>query len=610
MANMIYVLTMAGISIVALIAMFFLFSRVYKRATKDIAFVRTGAGGAKVVKDGGCLVFPVLHELKPVNMNTMKLNVTKRESEALISFDRMRVDVSADFYVRVKQEEKAIENAAQTLGLRTLDPDELKNLVEGKLVDALRSAAASMSMSDLHEKRTDFVQKVQESVESDLTKNGLELESVSLTSLDQTSKDFFNPNNAFDAEGLTGLTKQTEERRRQRNDIEQETRLLIADKNLTTERQELLIRQEAETARIEAEKQIAIRKAQQESEIMAYQAEQTRDAQLAAVKAERIAEEAKILKDRELLAVKIDAEKDAETRTIEKVKSLEQARIEQKRSLELAEQDKKIALAIKSEEEAAAQAKAEIARGLQVKASEDVITISEVAEAKRAQEIDLINAESLARKDSIKVTVKAEAESVAATKMAEATITLAKAEADAEAEKAKGAAARYNVEAEGQKMLNEAANLISPDIIAMNIQKALIEALPNIIRESVKPMEKIDSIRVVDMGGMTQMGNGGSASGEDGGGGSLADQVVKAGLKHRAYAPLMDEMLKSVGLVGGGNLNDMVQGLVNKNITLPATVVQQEIPTDTKSTVVVKESPEKTKQLELNLEGNQRKNRK
>src|SRR5574343_71455 len=56
---------------------------------------------------------------------------------------------------------------------------ELKNLVEGKFVDALRSVAAEMDMEELHEKRVDFVQKVQQAVTEDLTKNGLELETVS-----------------------------------------------------------------------------------------------------------------------------------------------------------------------------------------------------------------------------------------------------------------------------------------------------------------------------------------------------------------------------------------------------------------------------------------------
>jgi uncharacterized membrane protein YqiK len=53
--------------------------------------------------------------------------------------------------------------------------------MEGKFVDALRAVAAEMGMEELHEKRTDFVQKVQNAVKADLEKNGLELETVSLT---------------------------------------------------------------------------------------------------------------------------------------------------------------------------------------------------------------------------------------------------------------------------------------------------------------------------------------------------------------------------------------------------------------------------------------------
>lgn len=51
--------------------------------------------------------------------------------------------------------------AAQTLGQRTMQPEMLKDLVEGKFVDALRSVAAGMTMNELHEQRADFVQKVQ-----------------------------------------------------------------------------------------------------------------------------------------------------------------------------------------------------------------------------------------------------------------------------------------------------------------------------------------------------------------------------------------------------------------------------------------------------------------
>ena len=138
----------------------------------------------------------------------------------------MRVDIVAAFFVRVIPNQEGIANAAQTLGLRTLDPT-LQALVEDKFVDALRSAATTMTMQDFLDKRQEFVRAVQNTVAEDLAKNGLELESVSLTNFDQTSKKFFNPKNAFDAEGLTRLTQETERRRRERNEIEQDTEVAM-----------------------------------------------------------------------------------------------------------------------------------------------------------------------------------------------------------------------------------------------------------------------------------------------------------------------------------------------------------------------------------------------
>ncbi|KJV10319.1 membrane protein, partial [Elstera litoralis] len=237
---------LALIPLVALLGIGLILARLYRRATKQLAFVRTGLGGQKVIMDGGAIILPVFHELIHVNMNTLKLDVYRRERESLITKDRMRVDVNVGFFVRVKQTEEAVSTAAQTLGARTLSPDELRTLVEDKFVDSLRATAATMTIQELQDKRRDFVQAVQNAVAEDLEKNGLELESVSLTSLDQTDKQFFNPNNAFDAEGLTRLTEQTEARRKQRNDVEQDTEMQVRAKNLDANRQKLAIEKDQE----------------------------------------------------------------------------------------------------------------------------------------------------------------------------------------------------------------------------------------------------------------------------------------------------------------------------------------------------------------------------
>ncbi len=541
-----------GLVVVGL-ALFILFgvlvARLYKRASKETSFVRTGLGGESVVVNGGALVLPVLHETIPVNMATLRLEVTRNSEQALITKDRMRVDVLAEFYVRVAPNREAISAAAQTLGRRTMAPQELKELIEGKFVDALRSVAAELTMNELHEQRTQFVQKVQQAVTEDLTKNGLELETVSLTGLDQTPREFFNPDNAFDAEGLTKLTEEIEMRRKMRNDIETNTRVEIERQNLETQKRSLEIKLEEEAATLSQQREIQTMRAQQAAEVALVTAEKSRESEAAKIAAERDIEQERIAK-----------EQANRQRQIESLRATETAELEKKRSLELAEQDRQIAIANKSKEESVAKADANKARAIAIRAEEQVKTVQETEVAERNRAIELIEAARLAERDAIAVKVGAEAEKIAATDRAEAAKLIAMGEAEAVTIRAEADAKRFAVQAEGERAINEAANVMSAEQVAMRIRESLISKLDQIIAASVEPLKNIDSIKVVDVSGL------GGASGPSGeaaqGNGNLADQVVQSAMRYRAQAPLIDSILKEVGLGNGGPAQMGLVGLL------------------------------------------------
>ncbi|MEL6220740.1 MAG: SPFH domain-containing protein, partial [Pseudomonadota bacterium] len=159
--------------IVAVIVVFILYwvmHWLYRRSTKEVAFVRTGFLGERVVIDGGAFVWPIIHDITPVNMNSLQLAVTREREDALITKDRMRVDVGVEFYVSVNATEDGISRAAQTLGDRTFHVEQLREMIEGKLVDGLRAVAAQMTMDELHENRASFVQEVQNAISEDLLK--------------------------------------------------------------------------------------------------------------------------------------------------------------------------------------------------------------------------------------------------------------------------------------------------------------------------------------------------------------------------------------------------------------------------------------------------------
>ena len=571
MENLIGTAVIAGVILIALFAMVMIVAKLYRRATKEISFVRTGFGGQKIVMNGGALVLPVFHEIIPVNMNTLRLEVQRNNEQALITRDRMRVDVAAEFYVRAKPTEDAIANAAQTLGLKTMHPEQLKELVEGKFVDALRAVAAEMAMEELHEQRVDFVQKVQQVVTEDLLKNGLELETVSLTGLDQTSKSHFNPDNAFDAEGLTKLTEKIEERRKKRNDSEQDTEVAIAAKNLEAERKKLEIKREEEYARLEQEREIEIRRAAQHAEIIKEKAGKKREAEQAEIESQRNVDVSKVLAERSLEEERIEKDRILNEKKILKESAIESAEVEKQKTVQLAEQDKAIAVAERSRAQSEARAEADKALAVAVREEEAVKTVRETEVAERAKAVELVRARENAEREAIRIRISAEAEKVSALDRAEAVRTIANAEADkerikaqaeADAQKlmAEAAEKRYAVDAAGEMAINEASNLLSDRQVAMQVRLALIENLPGIIRESVKPMEQIEGIKIIQvegLGGRNQVSPAGDGTSRDG---SLADQLVNSALRYRGQAPLVDALMAELG-IRGGDLNGLTSCL-------------------------------------------------
>lgn len=545
-----FVLLVAAMVLIGLIVIGLIFAKLYKRATKEMAFVRTGFGGEKIIKDGGAIVLPVLHETIAVNMNTLRIEVEKTQKDALITKDRMRVDVKADFYLRVAPNADGISMAAQTLGTRTTRVEELKKLMESKFVDVLRAVAAEMTMTEMHEQRADFVQRVQNNVANDLEKNGLELESVSLTGFDQTDLQFFNENNAFDAEGRARLAKIIEEKRKETNDIQQENRIKIEQRNLEAEKESLEIEKAEEEARLIQQQSLEFKRADQKAEIIKQKENKARE--------ER---EAEIAKERAIETAEIEKTKDIETREIEKHKSIEQSRIQQQRDIEVAEQEKRIAVAAKSEEESAARARAAEAEKLKVEKEEAVITARQIAEANRRKEIEVIDARKEAERDAVGVTVQAEAEKRAAEDRSSAILIEARASADAKKLQAEADEKVYAVEAAGKQALYEAENVLSDEQIALQKSLAILKALPEIVAQAVKPLENIEGIKILQgygAGHQFAAGADGTAINQ----GGIAEQVTSAALNYRANAPVIDAMLRELGLVQAdyGTLNDLLNG--------------------------------------------------
>jgi uncharacterized membrane protein YqiK len=180
--------------------------------------------------------------------------------------------------------------------------------------------------------------------------------------------------------------------------------------------------------------------------------------------------------------------------------------------VENAAMEKAITLYAKSLEESAAAVKAEMAKAKAVEAAEVVQTVRESEAAKRRRTVEVMMAEKAAEE----VRIAAEADKV-----------------------------RRAVEAEAQKLLYEAENLLTDGARYGLFRRRLLDRVEGIVRESVKPLEKIEGIRILHVDGLQGTAGAGGASR------TPTDEVIESALRYRVQAPLIDQVLKEIGVEGG-----------------------------------------------------------
>ena len=678
----------------------------YRHSSKDQSFVRTGSGGERVVMGGGALVIPIIHDITVVNMNAVPIEIRRQGEQSLITKNKIRIDLVTEFSVRVIESNEGVRTAARTLGARTQDPTALKEVIQGKLIDAMSTVAASMTLDEIHEGRQHFISQVSDIAHEAVLQNGLELESASLTSLNQASLSYFDERNQFDAEGMTLIVKETEARRKLRNQIENETRVQISTKDFETEQRIIEIDRELEFSRIDQARDIEMKKAKQASEIETersasqiaitearvrteeeserFQINKTRaveEARIASdnevkslaiqrgtetdiaevnarsqlekerlqsrqqIESERVAREqevreaqiqskltvatfeteadgkienARLLTQNEVETARVNTEKSIELANVEsermvritaqearseferaevtrsliveterlrmeeevrardierkhKIKMAETASyrevedarvvadreidelrtaarryierfdIEQQMETELADKARLIAVVNKAIDEAVVRTRE--AEALQTLAQSEEQIESRRAEEKatRAKSVDIIDAET-----------RAERESIRTVKMAEANKEASERRAEAEIAEARAAEFRYGVDAEGNRKLNEAENSRNDENRRSALLEGVVNRLPEIIREQVKPIENIDSIKILQVDGLPGLNSptegGGTGEPSSRPDGSVSDQVVSSAMKYRTQVAFVDGLMEEIGL--------------------------------------------------------------
>ena len=555
----------------------------YRRSSKEVSFVRTGMLGEKVVISGGAFVLPIIHNITQVGMRTLSITIKRSGDKSLITKDRMRAELVTEFFTKVPPDERAVATAAQTLGNRTLDPEHLREVVQGRFADALGEVAAKMTLDEIQENRGQFVKEVTKIADASIGHTGLALETVSIISLDQTPIEQFNPANTFDSQGLTQLTEQIESRKKKRNDITQDTKISIENKNLETVQKELEIKKNEEFSRYQQEREIAIQKSKERTETVKNKAEKEREAEEAEITSQEKIEVAKISQNQVIEVEK----KLTETRLIEEIEKRrkEQNELEKNAAYEIRQKDLETEVKILNLDKESEYARLEKQRLVDIKRAQEkaaiikeqserqkdaeeaqIISEQEIKNAKIAQQrnidshrieterevrlLDIDKAKRLsieehqknlevlnkskqvlkskaeeerAREKAIEAEEKANSakyvEKAQGIKKVDVITAASKAEQDKHATMA--AKLRYEIDAAGKEALNAAENLRSDASRRSALRLKLAEKIEGIIRESVKPMANIGDIKIVDVNGLPGF-SGTSGSGGSGSVGTAA----------------------------------------------------------------------------------------
>ena len=363
--------------VIVLIAILYIISIwVYKRAPANMGFIRTGYLGTRVCLGRGAMVLPVFHEVTWVSLETLKLIVSRSREQAVLTSDKIRIDVVAELYAHVGRSEEDLLAAARSLGERTFDTEKVRNLLEAKIVSAVRSYAATKTLSELHENREAFAKAVQASVVESFHANGLTLEEVTIVTLEQSAKEFFNKDNVFDAEGLKVITAITSDARRQVHNTEKKTTVSIRQRELDTQLELLEIEKQEAFARAHQDREVANEQAQQIGSKQRYvldqrmeveQKEIDNEKELERMRAERDVSATEESRRREAAEIQktLELEKARRDREIELVAKTEEeqlANIQRKLAEERAERDRRIALVDKAKEEELVEIARELAR--------------------------------------------------------------------------------------------------------------------------------------------------------------------------------------------------------------------------------------------------------
>lgn len=538
-----------------------MFNRFLVKAAPGQALVKTGFGAAQPqVSLSSAFVVPLFNRVEALDLTVKTVRIVRRKQESLSCADGIRAEVEVDFYIKINPVEEDIRHVATTIGPeRAASTEILRELFEAKFADALKTAGAKLSFDQLYQNRRVFRDEVLRALgqegDHEVILNGYKLDDVAIQYLEQLPLEMHNEDNVLDARG--------------RKEIAQRTSAEVEAANLRLRQKEVTIAEQNREARLRQlaiEQNLKEQEARQHREVAESAAREDATSQKTLAEQQQVAEAARIAKERAVREAEIAQQRAIELAEQQKQQEVEQAQVARERVLAVALEDKTKQTQIARIEREAAEAEAlrgklkmleetALAEAARLRAEEQAQTAKALEIATRQKQIDVIEAEKQAAVDRATQQVRADVTAYELRTTAQARLDAAALDAKAAAQQASTITTVGMAEAEAERARLDARNVMNERVLLAETLERLVPLLPTLVEHLMKPAEKIDSIRVVQVGGVATEGTGTSGAPAGGAIGPVLQTLLQTG----AALPMLREVMGA--LSGAGATPDLVAAL-------------------------------------------------
>ncbi len=169
-------LIVVGLGVVAIMCLFGMFARLYRKVGPHEALLVYGFRGTRVVKGGGRVIVPMIESCKVLSLELMSFDVAPQQD--LYTNQGVAVTVEAVAQIKVKSDTVSIETAAEQF--LTKSPDEREGLIRLVMEGHLRGIIGQLTVEQIVKEPEMVADRMRSTCADDMSKMGLEVISFTI----------------------------------------------------------------------------------------------------------------------------------------------------------------------------------------------------------------------------------------------------------------------------------------------------------------------------------------------------------------------------------------------------------------------------------------------